>query len=711
MPPNSKRRGLRPIFVGLRSLFSSSNKHPQEKPVDFKKIAASQASDLQASVTGREPAEIMTGAATTCIDPRGPRPGLPCHDGGADPSTSEGAGEASMIGAASTGQSNAFERPRFHSDHTQAMSIFPNLQNGKFSRVTFNSSQNIYHSKDSRKAGWDLLVDNVASNALHDSNARFDAPKCDEDTRVEVTKELMDWIEDREGPKRLLCMTGAAGAGKSALQQTIAVKCSESKILGSAFFFSAGDPTRNGLTHIVPTIACQLGQHSPVLRNTIGKAIEEDPLIFKKTLGIQMDTLIVTPFKYVCSTGELDPNTFPHAILIDGLDECVGEVNQAELLSTIKHCLLDNDLPFRIFISSRPEWSIRVALSDDPEGYFYPLTYHIKLSDQYDATADIRRYLWRRLQDIGSRSLDRRAQPHLWPTSEDVENLVAAASGQFVYAATIVKYVSERHSSPVDRLRTVIEWTPHGAQHTRPFEALDILYRSILSVAKELYEAVDTNHGRDFLMLIRAHQINSEHRTGFGASISYFQESIGLEEGGHQALFSDLHSLVYFSQDPDHQEWEQLYFYHRSFSEFLDSESRAQYLFVSEARVYTYVVETCLQKITQRKYLLDSCSRGRMVVILTHYFDLQITHVDGSRLVDFTRNNGWGRIDKELQSSIPFNWPTLACFTFNAMQRLNDELHEPGLVDIVKTYFEKWNKAYPGWEPEVPRQASEDKDE
>ncbi|KAJ2929550.1 hypothetical protein H1R20_g7524, partial [Candolleomyces eurysporus] len=283
------------------------------------------------------------------------------------------------------------------------------------------NTQHVHNTLDNRIDGWKMLLENVASNALYDSSARFDAPRCDEDTRVEVTDELMDWIHDREGPKRLLCMTGAAGAGKSALQQTIAERCSKSNTLGSAFFFSAGDPTRNNLTRIVPTIACQLGLRNPALRNAIGNAIEEDPLIFKRRVETQMDTLIVAPFQRVCESGGLDSSTFPHAILIDGLDECSGEDNQDELLSTIKHCLLYHDLPFRIFIASRPEWAIRSALDNDSEGYLCQLAYHMKLSD--------------------IRSRDRRAQSLLWPTKEDIEKLVAAASGQFIYAATVIKYV------------------------------------------------------------------------------------------------------------------------------------------------------------------------------------------------------------------------------------------------------------------------------
>ncbi|RXW16892.1 hypothetical protein EST38_g8969 [Candolleomyces aberdarensis] len=366
MPPKSKRRGLKSIFAGLGSLFRPSKGSPRdEEPTahDMPTVEGSPNNVHGLTPLGRPEGSTM-GAATIVNASEDPPP--PNSD--VDPSTTERADRHPPL-----------------TEHTSSMSIFSNAQNFKLDNVNFNLSQHVHNTRDSRQGGWTMLLENIASNALHDSRARFDAPKCDEDTRVEVIKELMDWIQDREAPQRLLCMTGAAGAGKSALQQTIAGKCSKSNTLGSAFFFSAGDPTRNDLTHIVPTIACQLGLRNPALRDAIGNAIGEDPLIFEKTIGIQIDTLIVAPFQHVCASGRLDSSTFPHAILIDGLDECSGEDSQDELLSTIKHCLLDNDLPFRIFIASRPEWAIRSALDNEPEGYLYQLAYHIKLSDIHPA--------------------------------------------------------------------------------------------------------------------------------------------------------------------------------------------------------------------------------------------------------------------------------------------------------------------------------------
>ncbi|RXW20304.1 hypothetical protein EST38_g5561 [Candolleomyces aberdarensis] len=296
--------------------------------------------------------------------------------------------------------------------------------------------------------GWALLLENIAPNALHNSKARYDAPKCDEDTRVEVIDEIMERIQDPNAPQRLLCMTGAAGSGKSALQQTIATRCAKSDILSAAFFVSSTDPTRNNISFIVPTIAYQIGLKHDLFRSSVAAAVKHDPLIFSQSLQSQMDVLIVRPFESVRRSQRIGSDTFPYAILIDGLDECNGAPNtasgitpgitpvnvddrrraedqQEELLAAIKHCILDNDLPFRVFIASRPEWAIHTALA--PGGLLREVAYHIQLSAKYDASKDMRRYLRRRFEDIGLRI----GNPK-WFSEGDIETLVGAASGQFI---------------------------------------------------------------------------------------------------------------------------------------------------------------------------------------------------------------------------------------------------------------------------------------
>ncbi|KAJ2913553.1 hypothetical protein MD484_g6849, partial [Candolleomyces efflorescens] len=151
--------------------------------------------------------------------------------------------------------------------------------------------------------GWELLIKKTAPSALHNSSARFDAPKCDEDTRVEVTNELMEWIQDRSAPQRLLCMTGAAGSGKSCLQQTAAEKCVKYDILAASYFISSTDPTRNTVETVIPTIAYQLGRKNRNLKSLIKATIEEDPLIFNQSLEAQTMALVVEPFQHMKRTG------------------------------------------------------------------------------------------------------------------------------------------------------------------------------------------------------------------------------------------------------------------------------------------------------------------------------------------------------------------------------------------------------------------------
>ncbi|RXW19234.1 hypothetical protein EST38_g6631 [Candolleomyces aberdarensis] len=376
--------------------------------------------------------------------------------------------------------------------------------------------------------------------------------------------------------------------------------CSKSNILGSAYFFAAADSTRNTTSSLVATIAYQLGRENPGLKEYIGSAIEEDELIFSRSLLSQLTALICDPVRLLHGAGKLDLGSFRYAILIDGLDECQGEDNQAEILLAVKEFLLNTDLPFRIFIASRPEWAIRHALRSG--GELNELAYHIQLSDQYDATADIRRYLWRRLHDLGLRSSDPRAQSPGWSTQEHIEQLVVAASGQFIYAATVIRYLSERRSSPMDKLKIVLTWTPVNSQSARPFEQLDLLYSRILFAAKTAYEAVDIHSDRDFLLPFRAYQINAtrgftniDSTFNYGFSNEELNGLLCMDHGTDAILVSDLRSLVTINPHDPHGTT--MHLYHKSFSDFLDEESRSKELFVSYPRVRTHLAKCFLQNV------------------------------------------------------------------------------------------------------------------
>jgi hypothetical protein len=439
-------------------------------------------------------------------------------------------------------------------------------------------------------------LERTAPNALYDSDARFDPPTVDEETRVEVTERIMTWIEDRESPTRLLCVTGAAGAGKSAIQQTIAQHYARSKSLAASFFFSSSDLSRDNLSAFVPTVAYQLGQGHPRLKQWIGETVDNDHLIFRKSLKTQVDILIVGPVERLQS--QVDPATFsslPYLITIDAPDECLAEKHQAEkhqaeLLSVIYTSLLcNNRMPFRIFLATRPELSVRTGL----EGPLKGIVYHLRLSDDFDATDDIRRTLRRRLREIGARSGDPLAHPDPWPTEDNIELLVEAASGQFVYSATVIRYIGERRDSPIKRLQTVLDRMNIGLPSTTaPFTELDLLYASILSNAKEAWEVANPDSPRHFVILLRIFETyrRSGHPLSEFSVSRHYEDSnalsvlLGLNGTTLDTITLDLRSLVSVVKEGH------LHLYHRSFSEFLTTETRSKDLYRSGFLVGDFLI-------------------------------------------------------------------------------------------------------------------------
>lgn len=545
-------------------------------------------------------------------------------------------------------------------DHTsrpfpqQTPSFFPYSHNFHLENFSYHEAPQRGASTLDWERGWDDLVKLTSPNALYDAEARFDAPKCDEGTRLEVIEEVMNWITDREAPTRLLCMTGAAGAGKSALQQTIAERCLSMGILASAFFFYTADKTRNSLTGVIPTMAYQLGLKHPTLRRLIGDAAIHDPKIFKKSVFAQVTALVAEPVKaFLAKHADGDARNFPYAMLIDGLDECQGPVakdqtkDQTKLLNAIKKIFLDEDTPFRIFIASRPEWAIRNAL----EGPLAGLAYHIALSDKYDASADIRRFLIKKLHEIGLRSGDPRAQPPgAWPTEEDIAAIVKAASGQFIYATTVVKYISERPSSPVDRLRVVLTWKPAPGQRAAPFAMLDVLYTNILSPAKAAYAKIDTNEPEDFLFLLLCYQ-GIGWRNPLSNDLGVVDLILGYPEKTHKLVLSDLRSVLYCDEESG-----RLQHYHKSLKDFLESELRAKELYVTTKRLYTFVLHKVLENISRQDPIT-----GRHMPMLIDAFENVVSHFLGnygyglqtnedvtaafSLLAEFTRSGGWSKLN------------------------------------------------------------------
>ncbi|KDQ13217.1 hypothetical protein BOTBODRAFT_111806, partial [Botryobasidium botryosum FD-172 SS1] len=119
---------------------------------------------------------------------------------------------------------------------------------------------------------------------------------CLPNTREALLDDIWQWIVSSEprGSAEILCLTGVAGSGKSAIAHTIARRCYDEGLLASCFFFSRDVADRNNPKKLLSTIARDIARDLRV-RDHICMAIERDQSLATAPLSLQFDSLILAP--------------------------------------------------------------------------------------------------------------------------------------------------------------------------------------------------------------------------------------------------------------------------------------------------------------------------------------------------------------------------------------------------------------------------------
>ncbi|KDR73108.1 hypothetical protein GALMADRAFT_72935, partial [Galerina marginata CBS 339.88] len=289
-----------------------------------------------------------------------------------------------------------------------------------------------------RAVGFELLCDAASTSAFHNSGERFDPPKCYPDTRTAILTEIMDWIIGKIGWKRyIMWLYGPAGAGKSAIAQTIAELCRANGILLASFFFSRSDPKRNNVRPLAASLAYQVAVNVPEARRLIESVVENDPAIFDQSFEAQFKALIVGPLMHINNSG-ICSRAIPYVIMVDGLDECTDPNVQRHTLKTTADLSSNEDSIHLMFMfSSRAEQDIRLTFLTTA---LERVTTRIALDDTYQSKADIRKYLEGSFFEMKNTHLQNELIPPTWPEADDISLLVRKSSGQFIYAATVIRY-------------------------------------------------------------------------------------------------------------------------------------------------------------------------------------------------------------------------------------------------------------------------------
>jgi hypothetical protein len=193
-------------------------------------------------------------------------------------------------------------------------------------------------------------------------------------------------------------------------------------------------------------------------------AIDNDPHLLSRSLITQFTVLVVDPLERLFETSVGEHTDLPNLIIIDGLDECM-DGTQVQILDIIFAIGQHSTFPSSFFVASRPELEIYTAMGDGKirEGLIsLPLDVDFTLLD------DIRRFLQDKFDEIRLTHPVRSQLPSSWPSSEDIKTLVYKFSGQFIYASTVIKFVSSPRHGPDHRLEIVVDLRPKGKDLAPP---------------------------------------------------------------------------------------------------------------------------------------------------------------------------------------------------------------------------------------------------
>jgi hypothetical protein len=363
----------------------------------------------------------------------------------------------------------------------------------------------------------DFLVHIDRFNFPRAHMARFDCSReskrraCFEGTRTDLLTTIRLWItqsiegiheeptltgpDNRPSPvqvspirHRIFWLTGVAGTGKSTIAQSVAEYCAKEKWLAASFFFSRDDGERNHPKLVFSTIAHQLGTtfHEPLMP-LMQEAVKANPDIWYSDPSNQLQKLIIEPIRKSIARGQSFPS--PAVIVLDALDECNDDEATSLIVSVLSAYI--NDLPFSIFLTSRPEPNIRLPfLSPHLESHTRPFYLHeiSKSSIEHD----IEIFLTRELNRVGS--LDEGLRKSDWFTKDDIRTLVRLSDGLFIFAATAIRFIEDPNAcNPRGQLRDLVSVKRFSEQSIPyPYWYLDQLYLKVLRNAFPLSTSTNT---------------------------------------------------------------------------------------------------------------------------------------------------------------------------------------------------------------------------
>ncbi|RXW13694.1 hypothetical protein EST38_g12161 [Candolleomyces aberdarensis] len=213
------------------------------------------------------------------------------------------------------------------------------------------------------------------------------------------------------------------------------------------------------------------------------------------------------------------------------------------------------------------------------------------LDEKYNPNADIILFLQAKFSEIRRRY---KLSPS-WPSPEILATLLDQASGQFIYAATVIRYITtSRDGSPHTLLDRVLKVKP--TSETNPFAHLDAFYTHILQSAPNATLVVK------WLWTIKGEFANFPYllfrSMRYAPAAFLVNLLLQTDDSDSEYVLGDLHSLI---DVPPSDDLETPYRpYHKSLYDFLASEDRCGPIYVGHMQCAEFLLgrflDICMHK-------------------------------------------------------------------------------------------------------------------
>jgi hypothetical protein len=375
---------------------------------------------------------------------------------------------------------------------------------------------------------------------------------CTDGTRVKILEDITKWANDRSlASPRVFWLTGQAGSGKTTIAYTVAKRFEEGgstdqrTVLGGNFLCSRQFQETQAQTRILPTIAYQLAHKCKSYANALHVSDKFDAV--NHDISSQMKGLLVEPWQL--SEAIEATELTPYLIIIDALDEIEGNGGSAFLRSLL---LAINEYDLRglkFLVTSRSDPKVAALC----ESFASEAVCRLQDVPIKEAESDIETYLKTQLPELAG--------------SQEFAELGHRAGGLFIYAATVVKYLTPLDSITVkeqtEMLSDFLSKSYEPASSSDATFLVDELYRQIMCDAFSMLSGkVLTRRLRTLYTFLCTAERTS-------ASIVAALVPDGDEEAA-RAVLRDLHAVLYTQDD-------QVFWYHASFPDFIFTQARSNF--------------------------------------------------------------------------------------------------------------------------------------